>query len=73
MPHLVALDPRTGTILRDATPAEVAAYEAQPGHPRITDPFLRRSFFVATRVGDVTIDVAPSYESHPGQGAWDWL
>jgi hypothetical protein len=71
-PTYIAIDPRNGAQLRPATPAEVAAYEAQPGRPGVTIPILRRSWFVAVRVGDVLIDEVGEAQ-RTGQGGWDWL
>ncbi|RTL30570.1 MAG: hypothetical protein EKK55_01830 [Rhodocyclaceae bacterium] len=55
-PTMMAVDPRTGAHLRVATPAEVAAWLAQPArHPAFRD---------TVRVGDVLV-----YE-YTGPGIW---
>ncbi len=50
-----AIDPQTGATIREATPAEAAAYNAQPG---------REAFRKPMRVGAVLVD------TDTGPGIW---
>lgn len=50
-PKIVAINPCTGAVLREATDAEREAYEAQPCNPALRRP---------VRIGDVTIDESPA-------------
>lgn len=59
----VAVDPKTGSHLRQATDAERAAYLVQPGPGKLGSS-RRTAFRKAIRVGDVLID------QHFGPGVW---
>jgi hypothetical protein len=62
-PVMVAIDPRTGCHLREATPEEIAAWENQPVRP-VSHPAFRFTFHKAIKVGDVLVD------RDTGPGAW---